>query len=766
MLLTLAPFAGWSVTVETVSELVAALEDVNNGGSDTTINIKPGTYDVSAVNMNADGHLFISSTCTLQGTDDTSWRDNESGETAVIIDAKDVSRIVYVYKDVKNPVFRNLTFQNGHARRSTETPPDGWEAFTDTYERGGAISHGKNGDNKPGELERAIVSNCVFRSCTATQGGGTYNCNVWQSFYTNNTTKSDGSAVTAGQVYGCRIVGNSGLAGTARNCSPICDSVFIGNSAVEGGVAFGSFSAVSNCIFIGNSATGYGGALRDENPASSPWIVHNCVFVDNYARWGGGACYGIHLISDSYFTNNVATSKGGAILDTTDEVEKCIQRCVFYGNSVTNMGASSYGGAVYDSCLYDCTLDRNSATTTATTAYGGATYGCYLTNCTLTANHAYQGGATYGGTNDTCTFDGNWAIAAGGGAYKGEQRACTFIGNKTWSDNWMQGGGGCHSATLVTGCVFRLNVTLISGGVTNGYGGGTMYCPEVRDSFFEQNYASKGAAACVSSLYDCVITNCSSVMSWGDASDGVGMSGNTAAPACEIVRSKIYDCYGVDAGDGRARAVHGMSAVDCEIIGGGIFDSCATRCIFRGRDGKTIPYISDSVSTVTSALTNCLIADVAVNIAFRENTSLVNCTVANVSSVEGLIGSSLFSAINTLFAGNSQNGTASDISVISGLSSFSMTNCLFQTATSAALSAINGTGNIQISSGRSFGFVGSEGEHPYSLRHSSPARNSGYAIEWDDDATDLAGNARVNGTVDIGCYECYLLPVGTEILFR
>ena len=61
--MALVPCVGQAVTVSSVADLVTAIEAVNAGGSDTTINVAPGTYDVSQVHMNADGHLYISRPC-------------------------------------------------------------------------------------------------------------------------------------------------------------------------------------------------------------------------------------------------------------------------------------------------------------------------------------------------------------------------------------------------------------------------------------------------------------------------------------------------------------------------------------------------------------------------------------------------------------------------------------------------------------------------------------------------------------------------------
>ena len=60
-----------------------------------------------------------------------------------------------------------------------------------------------------------------------------------------------------------------------------------------------------------------------------------------------------------------------------------------------------------------------------------------------------------------------------------------------------------------------------------------------------------------------------------------------------------------------------------------------------------------------------------------------------------------------------------------------------------------------------------QGEHPYAPKYSSPLRAHGKPLDWMDDATDLAGNPRLrDGNVDIGCYQCWLDPVGEILLLR
>ena len=58
-------------------------------------------------------------------------------------------------------------------------------------------------------------------------------------------------------------------------------------------------------------------------------------------------------------------------------------------------------------------------------------------------------------------------------------------------------------------------------------------------------------------------------------------------------------------------------------------------------------------------------------------------------------------------------------------------------------------------------------EHPYTLKYASAARGRGLNMAWMAGAKDLAGVDRIlDGTVDIGCYECNLPPVGTMMIFR
>ena len=53
------------------------------------------------------------------------------------------------------------------------------------------------------------------------------------------------------------------------------------------------------------------------------------------------------------------------------------------------------------------------------------------------------------------------------------------------------------------------------------------------------------------------------------------------------------------------------------------------------------------------------------------------------------------------------------------------------------------------------------------MKQKSPLVGKGLVLDWMADATDFAGNPRLrDGKVDIGCYQCWLDPVGIVFSLR
>ena len=97
-----------------------------------------------------------------------------------------------------------------------------------------------------------------------------------------------------------------------------------------------------------------------------------------------------------------------------------------------------------------------------------------------------------------------------------------------------------------------------------------------------------------------------------------------------------------------------------------------------------------------------------------------------------------------------------------------LSNCVYGKMGSCTPKAEGFTnyGCTSITERAAYKFTGKDPD-PYSLRRSSPLRGWGLVLDWMEDGTDLAGNPRLrDGAVDIGCYQCWLDPVGAVFSIR
>jgi hypothetical protein len=67
-------------------------------------------------------------------------------------------------------------------------------------------------------------------------------------------------------------------------------------------------------------------------------------------------------------------------------------------------------------------------------------------------------------------------------------------------------------------------------------------------------------------------------------------------------------------------------------------------------------------------------------------------------------------------------------------------------------------------------FVGNaDAENPFAIKRTSPLRNAGQVFDWMSGSTDIRGEGFMrlrDGKVDIGCYQCWLMPTGLKISVR
>lgn len=304
--------------------------------------------------------------------------------------------------------------------------------------------------------------------------------------------------------------------------------------------------------------------------------------------------------------------------------------------------------------------------------------------------------------------------------------------------------------------------------------GGAMYQGTATRCVFDSNIATTHGGACVLSVADrCVFVGNSTLNNRGGAmykgsASGCGFTNNTCAAA-------------------RGGACDKVDAVDCIFSGKGEV-SCGSfnRCTFDGvvSDGNQM-WMFDALKNNGESLgvTNCLVVNCDVGRIVNvlgQNASFVNCTFADntiadkgymvyadVNIVNEITYYSAASFENCLFSGNRhKDNTPADMKLrrdSSGQSTLAFSNCLYTDGlnddTLAAFTDVTCA---------PANFVAGSGKYPgapyYSPRRSSAARNAGLNAVWMASATDISGNARISdGTVDIGCYECVLPPIGMVI---
>ena len=554
----------------------------------------------------------------------------------------------------------------------------------------------------------------------STRGGGVYGAGVITNCVITGCKGSHGGGVAqTTSVYCSHLYGNSGTYGGAVFNTSVYGSVLENNTAGSGGA--GWFNGASYKVFdsqiLNNQATAkndYGGGLNGIQSVS------NCVFSGNSNANGYvGACAG-KTVSNSFMwdcivTNNTAKGNGGGIGTMT------AIRCLIAGNSVT----AGSGGGSYQSELYDCVVSNN----VATGGSGGGVYvnGQSVSNCLVYANHVISSDTQHG---------------YGGG-----------INSSGASDRIMD--------TEVVGNYAETDATSVNNrlGLTGGVQGGTIIGGSIHD-----NYADSLCGGC---------------------RDG-------KAVGCRI--------YNNDSGDTGANA-HSMTLVGCDIADNFVSYGSAYGCTFHdiggARELTNNPYKVDHAYDCNKVwnyhvkMTNSLVTSCAVETMFLGteaggvDAALVNCTIVSNSM------KALFTAfhdethplrlVNSAFVGNvNLSGNPMDLvfqttSVTVG--GMTMANCLYGTTSVGNLSdyviddaplyqlGVNG-----IATSPRFN---RNGEYPYEPKRSSPLVGRGVRMDWMTDAYDVRGGIADgkykrlrDSKVDIGCYQCWLNPVGIILQFR
>ena len=439
------------------------------------------------------------------------------------------------------------------------------------------------------------------------------------------------------------------------------------------------------------------------------------------------------------------------------------------------------GGAGYQGTWRDCLIVGNCA------QYGGGLYSCTAYNCIITNNQATgNGGGVYGGTTVESLLTGNRA-ANGGGAYEG-----TIRGGRIELNDADYQGGGMYGSVISNKCVIYGNslARFNNAGGDSRYGAGAR-SGSVYDSMIIGNAVlpcpdkpnMQGGGAYNTSLYDCLVAN--------NYSAGLSSGINSGkAVRCVISNNVTTSAQGFP-----LRQLTG-GLVDCVVYN----EFCnsvkfANRCKFIGFTGTWTltaadnPHTNGTFTTSTTSLnllyagnslTNCLVANntagrlfcssgpsksAAVNCTFVDNCvtyygsdftsnglTIANCIFAGNKKVDG-------SALSTYFEGRAANHT-----------NVTLNCCAFDKPVYSKTKNKTPAFQSNIYQFSDMKFDSKNEEHPYSLRWGSPARGLGELLDWTDGDLDIRNDAAYprlrDGKVDLGCYQCWLDPIGFKFCIQ
>ena len=196
-------------------------------------------------------------------------------------------------------------------------------------------------------------------------------------------------------------------------------------------------------------------------------------------------------------------------------------------------------------------------------------------------------------------------------------------------------------------------------------------------------------------------------------------------------------------------------------------------------------YLLSNTQVTSTYATNCLFAgNTCKGLVSRPAynypvTPFVNCTIAGnrfdwmAVGFATNYGPTVAEFVNSIITCNSNKAAtaALDFAVNNNIATnVSFVNCLIGVNRSSSFKPRYESGTITSNDPK---FDKSNALHPYSLKLSSPAVGKGFVQPWMADAYDIRGLAddgkyrRLrDGHVDIGCYQCWLDPVGTTLMFR
>ena len=553
---------------------------------------------------------------------------------------------------------------------------------------------------------------------------------------------------------GCSKATDSASGGgiMARNASTQCSNVVVVccRSGSSGGGAGGIVNAVCDYCEVSDCSSGlYGGGVAFNT------FRHGRLLRNHAGTYGGGA-FGSN-ISDSLVAWNLADRNGGGL---AYNAAATVDRCTIVSNLVGDVGeANQYGvgGGIWVSGSPIVTVSDSLIACNEAPQRGGGARGTVLRRCVV-SNNVVRGTSTYttrayGGGCDECkAYDSQilfnlvtsdyCGTASGGGMFYGSASNCVIRGNAVamCHPSTKVGGGGANTA--FTNCVIVDNFANVGGAMNDG---NASFC------HISNNVTATGTHTLrvTRFLDDCEIYNA--------VIDSPGVMRRTSM--------RGYG-NGWTLDKGANIYTNGTFTVDESaniylLANTQVTATYATNCLFVGNKCKGLVSRPANAYPVTPFV-NCTIAD------NRFDWMTVGFAPKN--------GITMAEFVNCIITCNSNRAAtaALDFAVNDGsVTNVSFANCMIGSHRSSSWKPLHESGTITNDVPK---FDRSNVAHPYSLKLSSPAVAKGLVQPWMADAYDIRGAIddggkyrylRLrDGKVDIGCYQCWLDPVGTTLMFR
>ena len=515
---------------------------------------------------------------------------------------------------------------------------------------------------------------------------------------------------------GCRTVGNVGGGGVcSRNEGSSLSNVVVTccQSKGNGGGVYCPF--LYDCIVEKCHTDGNGGGIYYSHG------VFGGEVRGNTAKSGGGGATNARL-SGVRIAENMTEGNGGGV---KWELKDGITNCVIVGN-VANFG----GGIASATKVYDCIISNNVAIDGGGIS-DSTVYGCDIVHNTaraLVETDKVKGGGCFGSDEGKCVVYNS--LVAG--------NACALeISTEDRS-------GGAGERTWFYNCTIRDNFARIGASLNWGLAEGCVISNNVSPIFYHNLRGTK-------SLTRCVISDAS-----------------LTSPGA------VADCVVKDY-DGTWELPEGAN-----VYTNGTFINTNTV-------SDTYRLFANNLGAVFS-LTNCLIHgnlaySILKNDKVGESVNVVNCTIVdntNTCMFGGFKTNENITALylkNTIICRNRQlSNPKSDWNMHPQYSSpneanLHIENCMIGPGGVGTALAQSCTGLISSNDPKFQEYR--DLKHPYALRRTSEAIGRGTVEDWMTGAYDIRhtedGGKYLrmrDGKVDLGCYQCWLDPVGTVFSIR